>query len=162
MNTINRRGTWVIVLSILVALLLTILPLPIWARWLRPLWLLLVVSYWAIALEDKVSVGIAFVVGISLDILGGSLFGEHALLMVFCVFVMIKLRRQIRFFPIWQQSIILFILALFYQLGIFIIQSLVHEQPSSLLFWLPSITTAILWPWIFILLRDVRRRFNVQ
>jgi rod shape-determining protein MreD len=162
MNRINRRGTWVIVLSILVALLLTILPLPMWARWLRPLWSLLVVSYWAIALEDKVSVGIAFVVGVLLDILGGSLFGEHALLMVLCVFVMIKLRRQIRFFPMWQQSVLIFILALFYQLGVFIIQSLVQEQPSSLLFWLPSITTAILWPWIFIILRDVRRRFNVQ
>lgn len=162
MNKVNRRGTWVIVLSIVVALLLTILPLPSWAKWTRPLWCVLVVSYWALALEDKVSVGIAFIVGILLDILGGSLFGEHALLIALCVFIVIKLRWQIRFLPLWQQSVLIFILALIYQLGIFIIQGLIHQRSNAWLFWLPSITTAIFWPWIFVILRDFRRRFNVQ
>ena len=45
------------------------------------------------ALEDSVSVGIAWLIGILLDVLGGTVFGEHALVMCLCVFIFIKLKK---------------------------------------------------------------------
>ena len=156
-----RRGNWVIVLSLLLAILLTILPLPTWASWGRPLWVLMVLCYWAMALEDSVSVGIAWLIGILLDVLGGTVFGEHALVMCLCVFIFIKLKKQIRLFPLLQQAIVILLLSVLYQSIIYLIQGILGSLPQTVFYWLPIITTPLFWPWVFVILRDSRRRFKV-
>ena len=50
----RRHGTGVIVLTFVIALLLTVIPLPDWARYLRPDWVGLVLIYWCMALPDRV------------------------------------------------------------------------------------------------------------
>jgi len=36
------------------------------------------------------------------------------------------------------------------------------SQPApSLLFWAPPLVGMLLWPWIYIILRDIRRKFQV-
>lgn len=157
----NMRSNLVIFLSILAAIVLVILPLPSWVAWFRPHWLLLVVAYWALALEDKISVGIAWLLGILLDILQGTLFAEHALAMCCIIFIVIKLRRKLRLFPMWQQCLIMGILVLLYQSIILTIQMIIDQPINSVLYWMSVITSAIIWPWVFILLRDFRRRFKV-
>lgn len=158
---LTTLSKWIITLSFLVAIFLTIIPLPNWAVWFRPLWILLVLIYWTLALEDKVSVGIAWVLGILLDTLQGTIFGEHAFVLCCCVYIVSKLRRKLRLFPLGQQAVVVFGLSLFYQLMIFIIQSLISQPILSIWFWLSMFTTALIWPWVFILLRDLRRRFKV-
>ena len=76
----HRR--WFIVGTILIAFMLEILPLPGFIIWFRPAWTLLVLIYWAMALPEVVGVGYAFMVGIFLDVLTGTLLGEHAFAMV--------------------------------------------------------------------------------
>lgn len=161
MRRMSLSAWMVIFTSIIIALLLTILPLPAWVEWFRPLWSLLIIAYWAIALEDKIGTGVAWIAGLLLDILGGTSFGEHALALCVAIFIAIKLRRQLRFFSIWQQAFILGLLSFLYQLIIFILQAIMQHRPSTFLFWAPIITTTLFWPWVFIILRDVRRRFNV-
>jgi rod shape-determining protein MreD len=156
----SRHGYGIIALSILIAILLTILPLPTWANYARPLWVLMVMAYWALAFDNKVSVGMAFGLGILQDILSGTLFGEHAVALIICVFIVCKLRKQIRFFPVLQQAIVIALLSVIYQLIIFIIQLMLGEVLAGL-YWLSILTTAIFWPWTFIILRDIRRRFNI-
>lgn len=157
----SRMAKWFVALSLFVALLLTIIPLPTWAIWFRPLWVLMVLIYWALALEDSVSVGIAWLVGIFLDILQGTIFAEHALAMCCCVFIAIKLRRKLRLFPMWQQAFIVFLISFFYQLVIYSIQAMINQPIESIWYWLPVLTSGLLWPWVFIVLRDFRRRFRI-
>ena len=157
----SRMGKWIVSLTLLVAIILTITPLPSWAIGIRPLWVLMVLIYWALALEDKVSIGIAWLVGIVLDTLQGTIFAEHALVMCLCIYIATKLRRKLRLLPQWQQAFIVLLISLFYQLSIFIIQSMIGQPIKSVAFWLPVLTSALLWPWLFILLRDVRRHFKV-
>jgi rod shape-determining protein MreD len=161
MNRRQQYSNWIITLTIIAALLLTILPLPTWAGWLRPLWLLMVLCYWAMALEDRASVGLAWLLGIVLDLLQGTLFAEHALAMCCCIYIITKLRRKIRLFSFWQQAITIGLVSTFYQVVIYYIQKVIGQPPQTMLFWLPIITTAGLWPWLFVLLRDTRRRFKV-
>ncbi len=78
-NPPRRRANWVIVVSYLVALLLTIWPLPNWAEPFRPAWVVLATIYWCLFLPHRVGLLVTFGVGILVDTLTGSLLGEHAL-----------------------------------------------------------------------------------
>ena len=73
MQNKQKRGTWVIILTLLIALILSVIPLP--ESWLpyRPDWILLVFSYWVIALPHRIGLLWAFVWGLIFDALGRSL-----------------------------------------------------------------------------------------
>ena len=60
-----RKRHSVIVSSLIIALGLQIVPLPIQVDLYRPDWVLVVLSYWCMALPHRVNVGIAFVTGIA-------------------------------------------------------------------------------------------------
>ncbi len=154
-------GIFWIFLSIVIALALAILPLPQWAVWFRPEWLLLVVIYWCIALPHRVGLSVAWLSGLALDGLSGSLTGEHALAMVIVAYVAIVIHRRMRTVSIWQQALTLCMLAVLFQCIIFIVQSIIYQPPRTVMFWLPAISSMFFWPWVFIILRDWRRRFRI-
>ena len=76
----NRRGRlWLLPVSVLVALVLGLLPLPAPVQGLRPYWLALVVAYWVIEEPERAGLGLAFVAGLLADLAFGALLGEQAL-----------------------------------------------------------------------------------
>ena len=58
----------------------------------------------------------------------------------------------IRVYPIMQQTLIIFVLVTLYKTTIYIIQGVIGELPHTLFYWLTAFVSAILWPWMFILL----------
>lgn len=156
------QGRLAIVVTVFVAMSLMILPMPDWAQALRPPWVTLVMLYWAIALPHCVGVGSGFVAGILLDVLTGTLLGQHALGLSIVMFVAIQLHRRIRVFPFWQQSLgILALLVVDHLLGIWITGATRGVAPS-LAYWAGPLIGALLWPWVFVTLRTVRRHFKVS
>ena len=102
----SRRGRlWLLPLSVLVALLLGVLPLPAAMQPLRPYWLALVVAYWLIEEPDRAGLGFAFLAGLAADLVFGTLLGEQALRMVVMAFILQRFRAQLRFFPMAQQAL---------------------------------------------------------
>lgn len=152
----------VITLSILLAMMLSILPLPDWAIWIRPQWVVLVVIYWCLAIPERVSVGFAWLIGLLLDVLLGTLLGQHAFAMAVVAYFVVKFHPRIRLYPLWQKTLLVFVLLLVYLALIFWVQGLIGVMPTTWEFWLPAVTSSLLWPWVFIVLRDLRRRFNVS
>ena len=73
------QGLGFIYLSLLAALLLTVIPVPYQLTLFRPDWALLVVMYWTLALPRRVNIGTAFVVGFLTDVLVGTVLGVNAL-----------------------------------------------------------------------------------
>ncbi len=161
-NTNMVRTYTLIILSLILALMLSILPLPAWAVWFRPEWVVLAVIYWVMALPDRVSVGSAWLAGLFLDAVNGTVLGEHALAMTIVAYLVLKFHRQIRVFPLWQQALTVAVLMILYSVTILWIQGFVGEPIPTLLYWSPVLTSAILWPWVFIILRNYRRRYKVQ
>ena len=51
------------------------------------------------------------------------------------------------------------LLSVLYQGIIYLVQGILGNPPQTVFYWLPIITTALFWPWVFIILRDTRRRF---
>ena len=155
-------GRLVIVATLCIAMLLTILPMPEWARPFRPQWVTLVMLYWAIALPHRVGVGSGFVAGIILDVLTGTLLGQHALGLSVVTFVAIQLHQRIRVFPFWQQSLgILVLLVMEHLLALWVTGATRGISPG-LIYWSVPLIGALLWPWIFVTLRKVRRHFKVS
>lgn len=147
----------VILVTLMMALILALLPLPGWTVWLRPAWVLLVLIYWTMTLPQYTGVGIAWLMGLLMDLLTGTLFGEHALSFVVVIYFVSRMHIRLRMYPALQQGIsILFFVGL-YQLIIYCVQGFIGDLPHSQLYWLSSVTSMLLWPWLSILLRDTRR-----
>ena len=162
MTLTPRRGGTIIFLSFLVAFLLMVLPLPEWARSFRPQWYTLVLIYWCMASPQRVGVGVGWLTGIIVDVLTGTLLGQHALSLSVIAFITQKLHQRLRLFPIWQQSLsILFLLLVEKLLELWVMGTVAQPVPP-LLFWAPPVVGMLLWPWVLVILRDLRRKFQVS
>lgn len=158
----STQNPFLIIVTIFVALLLTILPMPDWTIWLRPAWVLLVLIYWSMDVPYQVNVGVAWTVGILLDVLTGTLLGEHALALTIVIYIVSRMHSRLHMFPLLQQSLSVFVLVLFYQFILYCVQGFIGQLPHGWLYWSSALTSMLLWPWVYSILRDWRRRFRVM
>lgn len=147
--------------TLFIAMVLALLPMPDWTIWLRPAWILMVLIYWAMVTPYRVSVGIAWITGLIVDLLNGTLLGEHAFAFTVVIYFVSRMHIRLRMFPIMQQGFSILCFVLMYQFIIYCIQGFVGELPNSQLYWLSSVTSMLLWPWLFVVMRDFRRWFKV-
>ena len=119
MARVGRSPWWFINISILVALVLTIVPLPIGLKPLWPDWAAMVVIYWAIALPHRVSIGVAWLVGFLLDILLGTVLGVHAVSLAIVIFGVSSNFQRVRNFSVWQQSVVVGAFLILYHFLVF-------------------------------------------
>lgn len=158
----GNRSLLIIASTFLVAILLSILPGPDWAEPFRPDWVGLVLIYWCMAIPQRVGVGVGWTVGLMLDVLYGSLLGQQALAKTLVAFITLKLHLQLRMFPRWQQAVSVLILIALNQLIILWVRSLIGQGPIGWSYWMSSAVSMLIWPWLFIILRDIRRRAHVS
>ena len=96
------------VLTALVALMLTVLPLPTWLDVLRPAFLVLTVLYWSITTPRAGGIGLGFLGGLLLDVFQGPVLGEHALALALVAYIAVREHQRIRSKPAFQQSLMVF------------------------------------------------------
>jgi len=161
MSLTQRHAHWLVLLSFAIALALSTLPLPAWIAPYRPEWVPLVLVYWNLALPQRVGVGYGWLLGLLLDVTKGTLLGMHALALAVVAYVAVRLHRRIRVYPLWQQSFTILALVAFVQFFVLWIKGIIGQGPTSWQYWLPTLTSALIWPWLFVILRDLRRRFRV-
>ena len=152
---------WVIAVSFVIALALTAMPLPEWASAWRPAWVGLVLMYWCIALPHRVGIASAWCIGLLVDVLNGSLLGQHALGLTLVAYLALRLHQRIRVFPLGQQAFIVGAVLTVYLSSMELVHMLINT-PLNYGYLLPAITSMALWPWLFIILRDVRRKAQVS
>jgi rod shape-determining protein MreD len=156
------KSRMVLVATFVVALLLAIMPGPIWAEPFRPDWVGLVLIYWVMAIPQRVGVGTGFTLGFILDVLQGAILGSNALGKALVAFVTLKLHLKLRMFPRWQQAVAVLVLLLINQLLVLWIRGFVGRAPEHWVYWTPSIVGMLVWPWLFVVLRDLRRRHHIS
>ncbi|EIT69263.1 MULTISPECIES: rod shape-determining protein MreD [Hydrocarboniphaga] len=156
-RTAPHLGFWV---SLLLALMLQLVGLPESIAPFRPLWIPLVLSYWALS-EPRVPVLLAaFLFGIVLDVLLNAVFGQHALGFVLLTYLVIKLRGLFAMFPLWQSTVGLIPLWALYAFLMFWIDGVAHHRSDPWLRWMPVIATTMFWPLIYALIDSYVRRRN--
>ena len=152
----NRRSRRLIFLTIVTAVLLTLIPLPGILSPFKPYWVALVIIYWSLETQDIISMGMAFLIGLVLDVLSGSLMGLHALSLVVMVFLVQRFRSRLRFFPPWQQALSVLVLLVNDRIILIWITALMGEPLPIWKYWLPPLVGMALWPWLFLLLDRIR------
>jgi rod shape-determining protein MreD len=161
MNYRQHNGGAIIIASFIIAYMLTAMPLPEWALNWRPAWVTIVLIYWCLAIPNRVGIGIAWALGLLLDVQQGTVFGQHAIALTIIAFVIIKTHQRVRVFPLVQQALLVCVLLLLAQLFTLWIRAMMGFTPQHWTYWAPAFTSMIIWPWLFIILRDVRRKFHV-
>jgi rod shape-determining protein MreD len=144
------------------AFMLAIMPLPDWAVEFRPDWVTLVLIYWAMASPTKIGVTIAWFAGLLLDVSYGTLMGQHAVGMVLVIYIIHMQHQRLRVASLLQQAIVIFFLLLIKQLLSLWVDGMLGRAPDSWLYFMPTITSTLLWPWTYLILRDLRRKFGVE
>ncbi|PKG55751.1 rod shape-determining protein MreD [Shewanella sp. Choline-02u-19] len=156
------NGRWVVWLSLLVAMLFQIMPLPELVEAWRPDWLLLVIIYWAMALPHRYNILTAWVLGVMLDILLGATLGIRAFAMSVVVYVVVLHFQRLRNFPMWQQALLVATQVALYNLIVFWVQFVTDTANFDITLFYPAFSSLIMWPWIFWILRRVRRLYKVR
>ena len=160
----NRSRTNAILFwgSVVLCFLLQLMPLPQALLPFKPYWLALILVYWALETPERVGLGLAFVVGLIGDALTGELLGEQALRLCILCFIILRFRSRLRFFPMWQQSLALFVLLLNDRVVLLMIRACAGEPAPPAAFWLAPVAGMLAWPWLFLLFDDLRARLRVH
>lgn len=145
-----------VLMTLAVAMVLTVIPLPDWLVPLRPYWVALVVIFWCLETQGLISLGSAFIIGVLLDLLTGSLLGMHALGLIVLVYLVTRFRARLRFFPPWQQALSVLALLLNDRIIVIWIISLKGDALPAASFWMAPLVSTLLWPWIFLLMDRYR------
>lgn len=162
MSEAPRHGTWVVLLSLLAGLMLTIWPLPDAAEPFRPEWTALVLVYWIMALPTRFNVGVAWLTGLVVDALTGSLLGQHAMSFTVLAFLTSMVYLRVRVYPVWQQAFAVMFLLAVHELLLILIDGSTGNLEGLSWRWAPVVTGTLLWPWVMLLLRYLRRQFQVS
>ncbi len=157
MNRANIGFFW-LPLSVVLAVLLGIVPLPDAVAPMRPYFLGLVLVYWLLETPDRVGMGAAFTIGLIGDLAFGTLIGEQALRLTMLAFIVQRFRARLRFFPLWQQSLAVFALLANDRVIAAAVRMALGENLPRLPFWLSPLLALPLWPWLVVLLDTLRMR----
>jgi rod shape-determining protein MreD len=135
-----------LLLSALVALALTALPLPPWLDMARPAFLVLTVLYWSINAPRSGGVAFGFFAGLMLDVFQGPVLGEHALALSLVTYITVREHQRIRSKPAFQQALLVFAALVVYEFMLFAIDGWTGHPVTSPARWIHTLTGALVWP----------------
>lgn len=132
--------------SAIVALLLSVLPLPNLVEKVRPDFLLLIVIWFALMAPRAGGLLFAWIAGLALDAFRGVVLGQHALAFVVVAYLTHRFHLRVRMFSLLQQSLFVLSLLFTYQFVLFWIDGVTGHPVTDWTRWLPAVTGTLLWP----------------
>ena len=137
--------------SLLLTFLLNFLP---WGTTVGvPDFVALTLVFWSIHQPRKVGIGVAFAMGLLMDVHTASLLGENALAYTLLSYFAITIHRRVLWFTPMVQTMHVFPLFLLTQIIQAVIQLFVNGKFPGWSFFVESLVTAALWPlatWILL------------
>ena len=147
-----------VIVTIIVALMLTMMPLPDSISAFRPDWVALIMIFWAMSIPRSYSVGAAWIVGIFVDVTQGTLLGQYALALCAVTYITVKFHLLMRVFPLLQLTATIFALLALYQFLLFWINGVAGVNAPAVSYWGPVLTGALIWPRRYTCMSGVRYR----
>jgi rod shape-determining protein MreD len=141
--------------SLLVSLMLAITPLPESVGWLRPDFVALTLIYWSMMQPRYFSLGTAWLTGILVDVMQGTMLGQHAMALTIIVFITIQFHLRIRVFPVWQKSATVLVLVSIGQFLLFWTNGVIGISTSPGDYLGPVLSSTLVWPLVAGLLNGI-------
>jgi len=149
-----------ILLTTIVALVLTVVPLPRVINLGRPDWVLLLLIYWALNAPMLAGLTYAWICGLVIDVMVGTLIGEHALAFVLIAALTHRFQLRMRIFPVVQQAVAILVLLSVYHFLVFWIDGIIGNTATTWWRWLPALVGAVLWPLLVAVMDTANRRMK--
>jgi len=154
---LRQVNPWFILLTFLLGLVANLFPVSGIGLVLRPDFLALVILYWCIQEPRYVSVGIAWMLGLVMDVADATVFGQHALAYAILGFAAGYFHRRVLRFPLWQQALHVLGLLLVAQIVVLVLRLMSGAGMPNVIFLLSSFASALIWPLISALLQWPQR-----
>ena len=110
----------------------------------------------------RVSVGVAWFVGIVVDVSQGTLLGQHALALCAVAYVIVKFHLLMRVFPLMQLTATIFALLALYQFLLFWINGVVGINAPSISYWAPVMSGTLIWPLLYMFVSGMQSRVQMS
>lgn len=146
-----------VALTLVGGLFLNLLPVSGTMLAMRPDFLALVLLYWCIQAPRYVGVGIAWIMGLLMDVGDATLFGQHALAYAFLAYAAEYFRRRVLRFPLWQQAAQVAVLLALCAALVLLVRVVGGAPLPGWMFFMPALTGAVLWPIVSALLQLPQR-----
>ena len=114
--------------------------------------------FWGIHQPRRVGMGVAFFMGVLMDVNDATILGEHALAYTVVSYLAITIHRRVLWFPLRKQIFLVLPLLLLADFIQMLVQFMVNGRFASLLHLLDGGVAALLWPLLTIALLAPQRR----
>ncbi|WP_369434564.1 rod shape-determining protein MreD [Psychromonas sp. MME1] len=159
MSTFNSYR--IIYCTFFISLIGAIFPLPLFLNAFRPDWMMLVIFYWVLALPHRVSIFHAFILGVLLDSLLGSILGMHALVFSILAYIVSINYQRFRHFTLVQTTLIVGFFVLISKILLYFVASNLQDIVLHKHYFWSVFTSMLVWPWFFLFMRFIRIHFRV-
>jgi rod shape-determining protein MreD len=139
-----------------------IMPLPESVQIYRPHWVAIILIYWSMAMPKRVGLWTAFIAGILVDVSQGALLGQNAMGLVIIIFINQNFYQRIRVLAPVQQTLYVFLLLFINQIITVWVEGFLGRPTPLFAFLGAPVIGMLFWPWVFIILRDFRRKAHLS
>ncbi|EAR08662.1 rod shape-determining protein MreD [Reinekea blandensis] len=155
------HGLWLIIITFFVGFFLAAIPMGRFEI-ARPDWVGMLIIFWVLVLPERFGIFVSFGVGILFDTLAGTTLGLYAFVYSGLAYTVLLLHARLRMYPLGQQAMVVFlILGVTHIVAQWLKVWLMSVVSGELHIW-PALTSAVVWPWVYGLLRTLQIKFRVQ
>ncbi|MCC7039986.1 MAG: rod shape-determining protein MreD [Burkholderiales bacterium] len=154
---LKQANPWFILLTCFLALMANLVPVSGLALILRPDFLMLVILYWCIQEPRYVGVGVAWALGVVMDVADATVFGQHALSYAVLAYAAEYFRRRMLRFPLWQQAPQVALLLLLCAALVLLVRFVGGAPFPGASYFAAPLVGALLWPLLSVLLQRPQR-----
>jgi rod shape-determining protein MreD len=145
-----------IIITLLLAFGVNVLPLGR-APWL-PDWVALILAFWSVHQPRRVGLGVAFALGLAMDVHQGALLGQHALAYTLLSYFAILMHRRLLWFSLPKQALQVLLLFLAAHGVVLAVRLVAGGMLPGWQLVLAPVIEAALWPIASLLLLAPQRR----
>lgn len=155
------HGLWLVVVTFFVGFYLAAVPMGRFEI-ARPDWVGLLIIFWALILPERFGIFVSFAIGLLYDTLMGAPLGMYGAIYALLAYTIFSLHARLKMYPLGQQALVIFlILGITHIISQWLKAWLMSVVSGELHIW-PALTSAVIWPWVFGLLRTLQIKFRVQ
>lgn len=159
------HGGWLILVSLFGAMVLAVARVeggPDWLAWLRPDWAVAVLFFWGVTAPTRVGPMSAWIVGLFFDVLVAGPLGLTGICLAFATYIARRFEERLSLYTVWQQVAVVFCIAAVIQLVKRTVLFLLDIEWSTWAVLGPTLTTALVYPLVALLLSLAARRVQVR
>jgi rod shape-determining protein MreD len=148
----SARAYLFLIFTLCVGFILQYFPLVDFMDWFVPEWVLMIFIFWQLQAPKLINFWWVWPLGLLLDAQQGIQLGSSVVGFAVVLYVLQLMYQRLKIFNVAQQAGVIFLLLCCYQLVVYWAMVATGDMHKPLSLWLPSLVSALVWPWLYLLL----------